>query len=316
VKRVTIKDVANLAGVDVSTVSRVINQRPRIADATRVRVQQAIVQLDYRPNVAARAMVTDRTRTFALLVPNLADPNVAAIAAGAEGRARHEGYSMVVAAYSAHAPEEGDPDSFFREHRVDGLLLMSPRHYPSDAPDLPTATLEEAPVDNADGGRQVGALLRRLGHERVVYLGGPQASPHVRERLRGLAEVVGAPATVAFGDWKPQSGFALANRWLDGDRDATAIFAAGDLVALGVLHALHARGVRVPEDVSVVGFDDTAIAAHTWPRLTTVSQPLAEVGAAAFGTLLDRIEGRAPRPSPTLPVWLVVRDSTGPAPRP
>jgi LacI family transcriptional regulator/LacI family repressor for deo operon, udp, cdd, tsx, nupC, and nupG len=236
-------------------------------------VQQAIVQLDYRPNVAARAMVTDRTRTFALLVPNLADPNVAAIAAGAEGRARHEGYSMVVAAYSAHAREEGDPDSFFREHRVDGLLLMSPRHFPLDAPALPTATLEEAPVDNADGGRQVGALLKRLGHERVAFIGGPPASPHVRERLRGLAEAVGAPAMVSFGEWQPQSGFALANRWLDGERDATAIFAAGDLIALGVLHALHARGVRVPEDVSVVGFDDTPIAAHTWPRLTTVSQP-------------------------------------------
>jgi DNA-binding LacI/PurR family transcriptional regulator len=315
-RRVTIKDVAAVAGVDVSTVSRVINGRPRISEATRTRVDKVIQQLDYRPNLAARAMVTKRTRTFALLVPNLADPNVASIAAGAEERARHEGYSMVLAAYSVHAPKDADPDSFFRAHRVDGLLLMSPRHYPADTPELPVATLEEAPVANADGGRQVGTLLHRLGHRWVAFLGGPQASPHVRERVRGLAATIGAPASVEFGDWSSESGFTLANRLLDDHPEVTAIFAAGDRLALGVLNALHGRGVRVPEDVSVVGFDDTPMAAHYWPRLTTVTQPFQALGGAAFGILLDRIEGRAARPVAPLPVRLVERASTGPARHP
>lgn len=313
VKRTTIKDVARLAGVDVSTVSRAMRDHPRISEATRQRVVLAARELDYRPNAAARAMVTSRTRSFAFLVPSLADPNVAAFAAGAEAEARTHGYSMVVAGYRAPRGTAAPGPQLFREHRFDGLLLMSPRHYPESGLDLPLATLEEARVDNHGGAALAASLLRDHGHRRVAFVGGEHDSPHARERLLGLRSVFG-DATCRYGDWTPQAGFDLTTRLLDEDAGVSAIFAASDAVALGVYGALHERGLAIPGDVSVVGFDDMPAARHYWPRLTTVAQPLEQVGATAFEMLLARIEGREPEPPPVLDVRLVQRASVGPAP--
>jgi DNA-binding LacI/PurR family transcriptional regulator len=314
VKRATIKDVARLAGVDVSTVSRAMRGNPRISELTRARVAQAARDLDYRPNAAARAMVTSRTRAFAFLVPSLGDPNVASFAAGAEARARAHGYSMVVVGYRSAS---GPPDRgthLFREHRFDGVLLMSPRHYPEPALDLPLATLEEARVDNHGGAALTGALLARHGHREVAFVGGEHDSPHARERFLGLRSVLGDGVRCRYGDWTPQSGFDLTTRLLDHDPSITAIVAANDAVALGVYGALHERGRTIPGDVSVVGFDDTPTARHYWPRLTTVAQPLELVGATAFELLLARIDGHEPEPPPLLGVRLEERASVGPAP--
>jgi DNA-binding LacI/PurR family transcriptional regulator len=313
VKRATIKDVALAAGVDVSTVSRAIHGNTRISAETRDRVAVAIRDLDYRPNVAARAMVTRKTHTFGFLVPDLSDPNVAEFATGAEARAREDGFSMVVAGYSPRDSRNRPDASFFREHRVDGILLMSPRHYPADAFDLPVATLEEARVDNRGGGGLVGELLRALGHRIVAFLGGQHDSPHARERVLGLQSTLDGEVIVRYGDWSAESGRALTTSLLTERADVTAIFAASDSVALGVIHALHASGVVIPRDVSVVGFDDQAVSRHCWPALTTVSQPLRAVGATAFGLLRQRIAGHEPDPAPPLPVHLIERDSTAPA---
>lgn len=312
--RPTIRDVAQLAGVDVSTVSRAIHGNPRISSATRARVARAIADLDYRPNAAARAMVTRRTRTFAFLVPRLADPNIADLAAGAESRARAVGYSMVVAGYRPSDDPTGERHGVFGEHRVDGILLMSPRHYPTARLELPVATLEEARVDNHAGGRLVGMHLRTLGHRRAVFVGGPHDSPHARERVRGFLSGFGDEVTVRYGDWTSECGAAVAGLLLDELRDVTAVFAASDSVALGVLHALHERGLDVPRDVSVVGFDDQAVYRYAWPRLTTVAQPLSAVGATAFDLLHARMAGAEPDPPEPLPVRLVERESSGPAP--
>lgn len=312
VKRTTIKDVALAAGVDVSTVSRAIHGNTRISLETRDRVAAAIRDLDYRPNVAARAMVTRKTHTFAFLVPDLSDPNVAEFASGAEARAREEGFSMLVAGYRPRDARYRPDESFFREHRVDGILLMSPRHYPAAAFDLPVATLEEARVDNRGGGALVGEFLRGLGHRVVAFVGGQHDSPHARERVLGLQRTLDAEATVRYGDWSAESGRTLTTSLLAERSDVTAIFAASDSVALGVIHALHAAGVAIPGDVSVIGFDDQAVSRHCWPALTTISQPLRAVGATAFGLLRRRIEGHEPDPAPPLPVHLIERGSTGP----
>lgn len=312
-KRATIKDVALAAGVDVSTVSRAIHGNTRISSETRDRVAVAIRDLDYRPNVAARAMVTRKTHTFGFLVPDLSDPNVAEFASGAEARAREEGFSMVVAGYRPRDARNRPDESFFREHRVDGILLMSPRHYPADALDLPVATLEEARVDNRGGGVLVGEHLRDLGHRTVAFVGGQHDSPHARERVLGLQSALDGEVIVRYGDWSAESGRSLTTTLLTERPDVTAVFAASDSVALGVIHALHAAGVAIPGDVSVVGFDDQVVSRHCWPALTTVSQPLRAVGATAFGLLRQRIEGHEPDPAPPLPVHLVERDSTAPA---
>lgn len=309
-KRATIKDVAKLAGVDISTVSRVVNRTASISFATRKRVEQAIRELNYRPSSAARAIVTNKTRSFALLVPTLADPNVAVIASGAEERARRAGYSMLVAGYSMGSGTAA-LDHFFREHRVDGLLLMSPRHLPTDFLRLPLATLEEAPVDNLGGGRLVAEHLWALGHRTVAFVGGPEESKHARERLRGFKEYY-PDAIVALGDWSADSGYRLTGSVLAEGLSLSAIFAASDAVALGVMHALRDRGLEIPADISVIGFDDIAMAKHFYPPLTTVTQPLKEVGAAALELLVARIETKPVPVLTPLPVALVERNSTGP----
>jgi len=313
VKRATIKDVALAAGVDVSTVSRAIHGNTRISVETRNRVASAVRELDYRPNVVARAMVTRKTYTFAFLVPDLSDPNVAVFASGAEAQAREDGFSMLVAGYRPRDTRYRPDESFFREHRVDGILLMSPRHYPADILDLPVATLEEARVDNRGGGAMVGELLRGLGHRVVAFIGGQHDSPAARERVLGLQGAFGGEAIVRYGDWGAESGRVLTAALLAERSDVTAVFAASDSVALGAIHALHAAGVAVPGDVSVVGFDNQQVSRHSWPALTTVSQPLRVAGAAAFSLLRQRIEGHEPDPVAPLPVYLIERDSTAPA---
>lgn len=310
-KRATIRDVARTAGVDISTVSRVLNDKPRVAADTRARIERAIEDLGYRRDATARAMVTRRTRTFALLVPDFADPTVAEIAKGAEQRGREAGYAMLVAGHHLH-PAHGGADDVLGEHRVDGFLLMSPRHLPANDPGVPFATLEEAPVDDHAGGAAVAGLLARLGHESVVFVGGPADSEHARARLEGLRTGLGRPVAARFGSWSSDHAFVIAGDLLDAEPRATAVFAASDTVAIGVLHALSARGRRVPQDVSVVGFDDLPFARHLSPPLTTVAQPLPEVGARAVEILLTRIDGDPARPARPLPVRLVERASTGP----
>jgi DNA-binding LacI/PurR family transcriptional regulator len=312
-RRATIKDVARLAEVDISTVSRVINNKATVAAETRERVLAVIEALDYKPNSAARAMVTQKTRAIALLVPDLADANVAVIAAGIEAGARQAGYSLVVACYDL-PDDAGDaePKAFFAEHRVDGLILMSPRHFREGITELPLATLEETPVDNRQGGRLVGEHLLRLGHRQVAFLGGPESSPHSHERAKGLREKCAA-AQMIFGDWTASCGYELASRLFESGDPVTAIFAASDAVALGVLNAAHRYGYAVPKELSVVGFDNQTASRYYWPPLTTVDQPLRQLGMAAFERLLSRIEGREARSVALQPVTLIIRDSTGPA---
>lgn len=310
-KRITIKDVAKAAEVDISTVSRVINGKRSISPETSVRVQRAIRQLGYRPNHAARAMVTQKTRTVALLVPNLSDPNIALIADGAEHEARRQGYSLLLSGYQVHAAE-GGIDDFFDEHKVDGLVLRSPRHLGKAHLDLPCVTLEEVAVDNERGGQLVAEHLMSLGHQRVAYLGGPDNSPGNRRRLRGFEQAFQGEALVRLGDWTDTCGYKLTHDLLERNADMSAIFAASDAVALGVIHALHEHGLAIPADMSVVGFDDIAAAQHYWPPLTTVKQPFAELGRTAIDLLLARIEG-APEPtSLSFPVDLIKRASSGP----
>lgn len=316
-KRATIKDIARLAEVNISTVSRVLNGSAKISEATRQRVEAAAQALDYQPNSAARAMVTQQTRAFAFLVPTLDDPNVAVTALGAEQQAQLYDYAMLVASY--HVGEHESPDHFLAEHRVDGLILMSPRHFARPYSRLPMVTLEETPADNAQGGALVAAHLQALGHRRVACLGGLKDSPHSHQRFDSFTQQmrqVHAEVHCQLGDWSAACGYQLAQQLLREKPDITAIFAANDSVALGVLNALHSAGRRVPEDVSVCGFDDQALAQYSWPPLTTVRQPLQRIGASAFELLRSRMSKQATSTQQTLPAKLpvefILRQSTAP----
>lgn len=311
-KRATIKDVARAADVDISTVSRVINNKATVATETRERILAVIEALGYKPNSAARAMVTQKTRAVAFLVPDLSDANVAVIASGIEASARQAGYSLVVAGYELPDESQGaESKVFFAEHRVDGLILMSPRHFKDGITELPIATLEETPVDNRQGGRLVGDHLKRLGHHHVAFVGGLKASLHSHDRATGFREKF--PDTeIYFGDWTATCGYELACRLFEGSNQVTAIFAASDAVALGVLHAAHRYGYAVPKELSVVGFDNQAASRYYWPPLTTVDQPLRQLGTTAFERLLSRIEARETLPAVLQPFNLIIRDSTAP----
>ncbi len=310
-RRATIKDVAKAAGVTYPTVSRVLSGKPYVAANTRERVLNAVNELGYRPSAAARSMVTQRTNLIAMLVPHLTDPNFGVLFAGAEREARESGYSVLVTDFDSAT----DTGGILAEHRVDGVLILEPQNfYRQDRvtellTELPVVELDDAPIDHKNGGRLVAQHLQSLGHQQVVFVGGPPSAPHATGRYAGLLELY--PQAKWFsGDWTVESGASLLEAAMTSQ--PTAIFAANDYVALGLMHALQNRGLHIPNDISVVGFDDIPLAKYFAPALSTVQQPLEQQGARAAALLIAKLQGRVPtRPQAETPL-LVIRQSTAP----
>lgn len=308
-RRPTIKDVAKAAGVTYPTVSRVLSNKPYVATDTRERVMRAIESLGYRPSAAARSMVLNRTHTLAMLVPHLADPNFGTFFIGAEREARAHGYSVLVADHESITGR----DHLLTEHRVDGLLLLESYRFGPELEglDVPIVHLDDAPMDQRGGGRLVGRHLKELGHDKVVLIGGPADAPHATLRYGGLLEIY-PNAPWLPGDWTAETGYALLGPALE--TGATAIFAANDFIALGSMRATRERGLEIPRDLSIVGFDDSPLAQHFHPSLTTVRQPIEVQGAHAASLLIARLSGQNAPSAPPHPLELIVRDSSGPAP--
>jgi DNA-binding LacI/PurR family transcriptional regulator len=304
-RRPTIKDVAKAAGVTYPTVSRVLSNKPYVALETRERVLHAITELGYRPSAAARSMVTQRTHLLAMVVPHLTDPNFGTLFAGAEREARKRGYSVLVTDFDSAAEDGG----LLSEHRVDGVLILEPQNYPGRfLSELPVVELDDAPIDQHAGGRLVGEHFAALEHKNVVFVGGPADSPHARERHLGLLSYFPNAPWFA-GDWTAESGYALLEQTLE--YAPTALFAANDYVALGLIHALRGRGLRVPDDISLIGFDDIAPAKHFTPALTTVRQPLEQQGSSAAWLLIAKLNNEALPTRERIFPQLILRESTG-----
>lgn len=328
-------DVARVAGVSHQTVSRVINDHAGVRPATRVRVQAAMVELAYRPNRAARALVTGRSGLVGVVAVNTIEHGPASIVAGLEHAARAAGYFLVIASVS-----EPQRDSLSEAvdrlvlHGVDGLVVLAPlasaEAVLADLPDAVTVVVVEGDahgryatvnVDQAGGARLAVEHLLGLGHHGVWHVAGPRSWWEASRRLAGWQEALAAAGIQApphlSGDWSARSGYD-AGQMLARIPEVTGIFAANDQMALGVLRALHETGRRVPDDVSVMGFDDIPEAAYLTPPLTTVRQDFDEVGRRALQLLLDQLVSDAdatPAPvSVTVPASLVVRASTGAAP--
>jgi DNA-binding LacI/PurR family transcriptional regulator len=318
-----IHDVAQRAGVSVATVSRSYTAPATVRDATRGRVLEAAAALGYRPNRAARGLITGRTGNVGVIVPDLGNPYFQGVLKGAQARAREADYAVFVADGQENAAEEEALIGAMSK-QVDGILLCSSRLAPQRLAALDPAPavallnrrvpgLSSVMVDSADGMRQAMAHLAGLGHVRCAFLSGPKRSWSNQQRLRGLrvaARAAGAEI-VTIGPVAPQfqGGADAAEQVLASG--ATAVLAYNDLVAAGILSRLAQLSVTVPGELSVVGFDDIPLAGMLTPALTTVAAPTAQAGAAAVKALLSRLEQPDAPPSvQQLPATLVARDST------
>lgn len=330
-RRPSLKDVAREAGVSFQTVSRVVNGGPRVAEETRLRVQEVIARLGYHRNDAARALVTSRTRTIGIIAD--ASPRYGPVStlAAVEAAAREAGYTVLVTALRS-------PDwrivvrafASFIERGVEGIVVIAPR-MPLDKVTqqmtIPVPVVVLAPGESSTpqftvfyedqelGARLATRHLIEQGHREIAHLAGSQDWLDGQVRLRGwLGELRAAqiPALpVRYGDWTGDSAYRIGRQLVD-EGLPSSIFIASDLMALGFLRALYERGVRVPRDISVVGFDDNEFASQVFPPLTTVRQSFQTVGTRCMEILLSLIEGRPVDTTPATP-RLVVRESTASA---
>jgi LacI family transcriptional regulator len=327
--RPTIYDVAERAGVSIATVSRVLNGSPKATAATRDMVLRAVRELGYRPNAAARSLAGRATDTLALVFPEISSPFFAEIIRGAEIEARLHQYHLLI--YGI--PEVGETDALLPvlSSRVDGLILGG------HCDDAFVRTLDRQGVpfvllgrgvegyavstiqaDSYHGVHEAVTHLIDHGYRRIAFIGGPEGYPQVVVRLKAYRQALADrewpadPTLILHSDFSEAGGHATAGRLLSLPEPPHAIFAANDQMAIGAIDAVRAAGLRVPEDVAVVGFDDIPVAAYVHPALTTVRRQIYESGVLAVRLLLNRIADPEGTPEHVaLPTRLVVRRSCG-----
>jgi LacI family transcriptional regulator len=332
--RVTITEIARQAGVSVPTVSRVVNGRSDVSPHTRARIEELLLRYGYRKRAAAPG--SRATALLDLVFNDLDSPWAVEIIRGVEEVAHAFGAGTVLSAIHGRS---GDTRGWLRNLRArscDGVILVTSDLEPGlhrelralgvplvvvDPAGSPAADVPAIGAANWSGGLAATEHLLSLGHRRIGLIGGPPRLLCSRARMDGYrtalegAGVTPDEALVVPGDFHPESGFAGCNRLLDLPEPPTAVFAAGDQMALGAIEALRRRGLRVPEDLSVVGFDDLPEVRWSSPPLTTVRQPLAEMGKLAVRTVLRLAGGDQPdSPRVELGTELVVRASTAPPP--
>jgi len=326
-------DVARLAGVSHQTVSRVLNDLPNVRPATRLRVEQAIKQLRYTPSQAARALVTRRSRTIGLITTGGPDYGPSSTALGFNEAARDARYAVSMASML-----ESDPTSLRQavelllRQNVEAIVLIAAHRGALDAVrgielGVPLVAVESSrrdgfhsvSIDQYQGARILVDHLVGLGHRRIAHLAGPADSVDALERVRGWRDALSEHGLVAreplIGDWTPASGFRLGRELVsehDAEAGFTAVFAANDQMALGMIHALTEQGLSVPADVSVVGFDDIPEAEHFAPPLTTMRQDFPELGRTIMSTLLEVLTDADVVDAVRSVPELVVRESSAP----
>ena len=332
--RPTIKEVSKIAGVSFKTVSRVLNNERHVSDATRRRVEEAVAQLNFRPSHAARTLAGRRSFSIALLYDNPSPYYVYHVQHGAQQRCVELGYRLL------HQPCDSRADDFvpnvmalIDETHLDGLILSPPVSeaaglldaldkrgipYVRIAPGAGSDRGLGVAIDDVGAARELTDHLLDHGHRSIAFIEGPQRHVSARERLAGYRAALDArgvkvePTLIVQGDYSFASGREAGRALLDRPVPPTAIFASNDDMAAGALAAAHALKIAVPEELSIVGFDDSDLASAVWPPLTTIRQPAHDLGYAAADLLLG---DRADAERVTLDHVLVARASTGPAPK-
>jgi LacI family transcriptional regulator, lactose operon repressor len=330
--RVTIKEIARMTGVSTQTVSRVINKRPDVSPETRRAVEAAIAEQGFQPSAVARSLVQRRSRMLGVIVVGLDYYGVGQTVNGMAEASEAAGYSLILKDLASFdVPDIVPVVEFFMAHRVEGIIFAPPqmganiRHLqdqlPPTAPPVVFLKAEPNPrftsigIDNVEAAKIATRHLLALGRTRVAHVSGPLEWREARDRRDGwfeaLAEAGLEPGPVAAGDWSSASGAAGLARILELDPGVDALFAGNDQMALGALHVANARGIRIPGQLAVVGFDGLPEASEFTPSLTTIRQPLAEIGRLAVQELVASFQADSaaqPR-SITLPTELVLGDS-------
>lgn len=329
-----IKDVALVAGVSTATVSRALSNPSLLSKQSREAVFEAIRTTGYRTNQAARNLRQQRAGAILVLVPNLCNPFFSKILAGIKIGLEETDYSILISDSARCAPEQKRMAHYFLDSRIDGMLALDGglsteglEQIPFGAANkivfacewIPGAVFPSVRSDNTKGAQLAIAHLHGLGHRRIAHITGPKGNVLTRARRDSLTperERLDLPVRDAWiirGDFSLQAGHAAAAKIHAMHDRPTAIFCASDEIALGLISGLHRCGIRVPDDISVVGFDDIELSEHYLPALTTIRQDRTALGCRAAKLLLERLRPHAP-PSPglveTIDVALVVRGST------
>jgi len=334
VKRASIKDIARLAKTSHSTVSRALRGSPLVNEETAAKIRRIAEQCGYAPSAAARSLVTQRSRSAGVVVTTITDPFEAEVVCGIEDTANQEGFTILL------ADSNGDPDREMRavalleERRVDGILVTSSRvgalylrmlsrmripivllnsHHPSEF-------VHSVMIDNTESSVAATRYLIQLGHRRIAYLGDRFGDQSDTERFAGYrsalndADLPFEPELVIHGDGKASGGAKAMSMLLSLAKPPTAVFCYNDATALGAMRETHARGLAIPADMSIVGFDDVFFAEYTQPPLTTIRQPARRMGRLAMEALLKLLAGGDAVPTLRVAGELIMRESTA-APR-
>ncbi|MGQ9778671.1 MAG: LacI family DNA-binding transcriptional regulator [Bacillota bacterium] len=323
----TIMEVARAAGVSKSTVSRVLNGVP-VSEETRRRVEAAIEALNFKPNAQARGLSLRRSHLVGVVVPEIARIFYGEVLEGIESALAETGFEMIVCSTRNRQGRELSLTRLLWSKRVDGLILVTPREFSPRAlkalkGEIPVVLVDgtsdsfsSISVDNFAGGFMATEHLLRLGHRRIGLILGPDTQES-HQRLRGYKKALEeyhcrfSPELVRSGDYLFASGFAAMEELLALPERPTAVFATSDLMAIGALKAAEAHGIKIPEELALVGFDDIEAARWTSPALTTIRQPLRQLGEMGGRTVIKAIAGKEDQTKITLGCTLVVRESCG-----
>jgi DNA-binding LacI/PurR family transcriptional regulator len=334
-QQVSIKDIARAANVSHPTVSRALSYSPLVKGETAERIRQIATSLGYRPSAIARSLASKKTKTIGVVVTSIADPFIADVVSGIEETANDHGYSVFLANSNANPDREVKVVHSFHERRVDGILVTASRVGALYVPllsglkvpivlinnqhaDEPDEFIYSVMIDNHKASTEVMNYLLGLGHRRIAYIGDQAGFQSDTERFAGYRQALGfagypfLPELVVHGDGKPEGGRQAMEKLLTLPMPPTAVFCYNDMSALGALRALYSHGIKVPDDISIVGFDDLSIASYTSPLLTTIGQPKQQMGRMAMETMLNLISGVDTKANIKVEGKLIIRESTAP----
>ena len=336
-KHLTIRDIAAMANVSVATVSRVINDTGTVKEETRQRVLQAMADHNYKPNSVARSLSTRKSKLLGCVLPDISNPFFSAVFLAAEIRALERGYNLLLSNTMNNAEVESTLLQSLYERQVEGLFLLGGRVNESQPPpaqvaevveiaqsvpvvmingELPGTDCYRVSADEAGGITTLVNYLTNLGHRDIALVGGFAGNTSTEIKQRAFQQAMAEkgfevrPERVVLGGWSVEEGAGLMRQVLQGKSLPTAIMAINDLAAIGVIQAAYAHGLRVPDDISVAGFDDTFLAEALLPRLTSVSQNYTELGPTAVDVMIAAINNEESPPKETVVATrLMIRES-------
>lgn len=334
--KININDVAKKAGLSTVTVSRVINNAPSVREYNRQKVLNAMRELGYTPSAAARTLAKGKTGIIGLIAPSMEDPFFNSVIKSINYCLLNRGYFLAISLHDEINNDEINgiyigKNYLFQDGRVDGIIILSPTNENEyiqelEQKGLPFILIDNQEshtdifsiiVDNYKGGYDITKYLLNLGHTKIGFIGGNDIYLSARERRRGFIDALKdfnlEPFIIEDGDFTIGTGYEIMEKWIKNDKIPTAVFASDDKIALGAINACQAHNIKVPQDISICGYDNLLIAAELRPHLTTVQQPVEQMGKKAAEIMLQLIQGYCLIPKTIkLPPKLIIRDSTQP----